>query len=557
MNSFPNLSRTRVCLVLIALNVLVFGQVVTFDFVNIDDPVFFQNFYVQQGLTVDGIVWVFTHFDQNYAGMLNWISYMVDFSLYGLSPAGFHATNLLLHLINTTLFFLWLDGATGARVKSALATLVFALHPLRVETVAWISDRKDLLCMLFVLLSLELYRRYVDKGQRRFFAVACLMFLLALMSKPIIVTLPFAFLLLDFWPLKRYEGVQQSWSAYFRRLGSLVLEKIPLFVLSGFFSWLAYHAMGLQNFVVQRSEYLLGERLANIPVVYLKYLGKIIWPFGLTVYYPMVQEPSPLWQTLVAVGFLLAVTLWAVKECKRFPYLSVGWFWFLGTLVPVIGIVKVGWIEMADRYTYFPLMGLILMSVWGMAEWVHRKNWPPKVVAVFAAGVLVCMTTVSWQQTRVWQNSITLFQHALQHTENNYVAHNNLGRALMGDKRFEDAIPQFQKAIAIYPHKLFAQINLAISYKRLKHYPQAITAYEKLLERDPENVVVHYELGKLYHQAGEGEKAVRHSLFAEKRLLQLHGPQHRKTIEVRENLRQYFEAYSLNPEDFKDPENPS
>lgn len=544
MDQVTQISQSRILLVLGLLVVAVFGQVIGFEFVSIDDPVYVHNFMVAQGLTLEGLSWAIANIHTNFSTTLNWISHMVDVELFGLNPAGHHLTNLLLHLANTLFFFIILDRITRDRWKSAIAAVVFAIHPLRVETVAWVADRKDLLAMLFSLLTIGAYAKYAVQRRPLWYGLTAFCFVLALLSKPVMVILPFVLLLIDVWPLNR---VELSSSLQWARIKPLLWEKIPLLGLSGLFSWIAYNGQAVHHVMVSESTLPWFERWLNIPINYMRYLEKIFWPTDLAVFYPLSYQTPELWKVASASLSLILITVWAVRRFRSAPYLCVGWFWFLGSLVPVIGFVKAGFQETADRYTYFPLIGVILMTVWWLATAVERWKVSVKGVRIVCAALAAVLMLVSWNQTRVWQNSVTLFQHAVDHTERNDFAHNNLGYALMQRDRMEESISHFKQVLEISPHHVYARLNLGTAYRELDRPLDAVLAYNQILRYEPDHVVVHFELGKLYHKIREGTRAVHHTRIALALLIRNYGPEFDKTREAEANLKHYYEVYNLKP----------
>ena len=414
MDQVSQASQSRIFILLLLIIVVVFGQVIGFEFVDIDDPVYINNFMVVKGLTLEGLSWVFANIHTNFSTTLNWVSHMIDVELFGLNPAGHHLTNLLLHLFNTFLFFIVLEGITRDRWKSAMAAVLFAIHPLRVETVAWVADRKDLLTMLFSLLTIGAYWKYAVQRRPMWYGAMAVCFVLALLAKPVMVILPLVLLLIDFWPLNRLESSSPfQWA----RVKPLFWEKVPLLGLSGLFSWIAYNGQAVHNVMVSETALPWIDRWLNVPINYMRYLGKIFWPADLAVFYPLSYQTPAAWKIAGSFLFLIGVTVWAVRRFRSAPYLLVGWLWFLGSLVPVVGFVKAGFQEIADRYTYFPLIGIFLMGVWGLAEAAERWNVPVKTVRFVSAMLAAVLMLVSWNQTRVWENSVTLFQHTVNHTE--------------------------------------------------------------------------------------------------------------------------------------------
>ncbi len=536
--------RSRIFVLLGLLIVIVFGQVIGFEFVNIDDPVYVDNHMVIRGLTLEGLFWAIANIHTNFSTTLNWISHMVDVELFGLNPAGHHLTNLLLHLLNTFLFFTVLEKITRDRSKSAVAAVLFAIHPLRVETVAWVADRKDLLAMLFSLLTIGAYWKYAMLRRPSWYGVTVFCFVLALLSKPVMVILPLVLLLIDFWPLNRLESDSPiSWD----RVKRLIWEKVPLLGLSGLFSWIAYNGQAVHNVMVSEAALPWLDRWLNVPINYLRYLGKIFWPADLAVFYPLSYQTAATWKIAASLLFLIGVTVWVLRRFRSAPYLWVGWLWFLVSLVPVVGFVKAGFQEIADRYTYFPLIGILLMGVWGLAEAVKHWNVSMKAVRFASALLGVGLMFVSWNQTRVWENSVTLFQHAVDHTEHNDFAHNNLGHALLAKGKADESIVHFNKALEISPHHALARLNLAKAYRILDRPREAIHAYNRILQAQPNHVVVHFELGKLYHKVKEGPHAIRHTRIAHALLIRNYGPDFDKTHEAEENLKHYYQVYDLKP----------
>ncbi|NIQ87873.1 MAG: hypothetical protein GWN93_01765, partial [Deltaproteobacteria bacterium] len=397
---------------------------------------------VHKGLTRESFIWAFTTTDEANWHPLTWLSHMVDCQLYGLNPAGHHLTNVLLHSASTVLLFLILLGMTGSRWRSALVAALFALHPLHVESVAWVAERKDVLSTLFWMLTLWAYLAYTKRPERKRYLLIIVAFTLGLMAKPMLVTLPFVLLLLDYWPLKRIELGQSASglpaanqpSTIAEKPGAqafrLLLEKTPLFVLTA--------ASSVVTFVVQKSEgavgalevYPLKIRVANALVSYVSYIIKMIWPQNLAVFYPHPGQSLPMWQAVAAGILLVLISIAVIRAGRRQPYLPVGWLWYLGTLVPVIGLVQVGAQAMADRYTYVPLIGLFIMAAWGVPElmkkWHHRRV----ALVVSAALVLFALMTCARLQLRHWKNSIALLSHAHAVTAKSYLVHNNLGSAL-------------------------------------------------------------------------------------------------------------------------------
>jgi hypothetical protein len=429
----PQKQIMTVYIVLIIALLAVFGQVSQYNFVNIDDNVYVtENNFVRSGITPDGLRWAFLTTYGEFWHPLTWISLMLDSHLYGLNAAGFHLTNLILHILSTLLLFGLFNRMTGAIWRSAFVAALFALHPLHVESVSWIAERKDVLSAFFCMLSLYLYVYYTEKPITRRYLPILFCFLCALMSKSIVVTLPVMMILLDYWPLNRFELSKAesnlTEAAHKKGLLWLLKEKLPFFILSVAFSigtFLAQQNPTTKNFT-------LTSRIANAPVSFVTYLERIFWPHDLAVFYPF-SDKLPILQVLGTIFLVLVISVAVIIAVKRLPYLFVGWLWYAITLLPVIGVIQVGKQAMADRYTYLPLIGIGIGLAWGMPL-LFRHEYMRKNI-LFPAGVLFIfiMSFVTWKQCGYWRDSIELFTHALQVTENNYLVHNDLGLALYAE----------------------------------------------------------------------------------------------------------------------------
>ncbi len=434
--------RSEACiwLILITAVLLVYWQVGDHEFINYDDNVYItDNAQVQKGLTSKGIIWAFTTSHTGNWHPLTWISHMLDCELYGLNPRGHHLTNVLLHMANAILLFVVLRWMTGAIWRSGLVAALFALHPLHVESVAWAAERKDVLSTFFWLLTMVAYVHYVNRPGGKRYLLVLVTFFLGLMAKPMLVTLPFVLLLLDYWPLNRFKpravtGSVEDQSLGFQSSGDdklpilkAVMEKTPLFLMSLFSCVVTVMAQQEAGAISTLEIVPFKLRIANGLVSFVAYMGKMIWPQDLAVFYPHPISDLQIWKPVAAGLFLLIVStvaLWVAQRCR---YVLVGWLWYLGTLVPVIGLVQVGEQAMADRYTYVPLIGLFIVVVWGFADLV--KGWRSRrwVVSVSAAVMVLALMAGSWLQVAHWKSSVKLFKHALDATSNNYVAHYNLG----------------------------------------------------------------------------------------------------------------------------------
>jgi tetratricopeptide (TPR) repeat protein len=492
-------SATRwISLLLVLTSLAVYCQVGTFEFVNYDDEwIITENPYIRDGLTRDAIVWAFTDSKFDWWHPLTWLSHMLDIELFGMSAGMHHLTNVWFHVANTLLLFAVLKRMTGATWRSGIVAALFALHPLHVESVAWVTERKDVLSTLFWLLTMLAYCRYVEKPTGSRYAVILAAFVCGLMSKPMLVTLPFVLLLLDWWPLKRLGAVP---------ILRLIMEKLPLLVLAIISSVLTVIGQQQVSGVPDTTAYPLWPRLGNALISYVVYLRKMVWPTDLAVFYPFPTS-LPLWQVGGALVLLLAVTIWVFWLRRKQPWLGVGWLWYLGTLLPVIGLIQVGDRAMADRFTYVPLIGIFVMCAWGLPAVAGDRR--VALITATVATMVACMVT-TWFQIRTWQNSVTLFEHAARVVPGSYVAHNNLGVALALRGQRERAMRQFEAALRFQPRYAPALANLGRSLEFKGHTDDAITLYATAIESDPSYVQAHYNLGAALLQKGEIKAAVKH-----------------------------------------------
>jgi len=499
-------ARTAPLLIALGLSLLVLAvylQTGSHGFITLDDGEYvYRNVHVRNGLSPSGVRWAFTAFHSANWHPVTWLSHMTDVSLFGLAPGWHHRVNVLVHLANTVLLFLVLWRMTGGLWQSAFAAALFAVHPLHVESVAWISERKDVLSTLFWILTMGAYLRYVRKpGVWRYLLVAAL-FALGLMSKPMLVTLPLVLLLLDGWPLGRLSREVAA-----RR----VLEKVPLLALSGASCVVTVLAQGSGKAVAPLKAASWAFRLSNAVVSYATYLWQAVWPASLSVFYPhpaSVQAGVPAWRVGAAALLLGAVSFVAFRERHRRPYLAVGWLWYLGTLVPVIGLVQVGGASHADRYTYVPLIGIFLAAAWGSAELLSRHPW--RRVALGAAGgaAVLGLAAASYHQAGYWRDSVTLFSRAIAVTEKNWMAWTNLGVALEETGRSEDAVARYREALRIDPEFAQAWYDLGVSTARLGRDREAIGYYREALRRAPDLAEAWYNLGVLTEKLGQPREAM-------------------------------------------------
>ena len=479
-----------VCAVLAAATFAVYVQVHDFDFVNYDDTTLYiaKNPRTPSGLNWDNVAWAFTTGHASNWHPLTWLSHMVDVQLFGMKAGAHHMVSVLFHVANTLLLFLlmrrmaarWDPGR--AFWQSAFAAAVFALHPLHVESAAWIAERKDVLSTFFWLLAMAGYLHYTKRpGLARYLLVA-IPFALGLMAKPMVVTLPAVLLLLDYWPLRRQRA-------------TAVLEKLPLFVLALASSAVTVYAQQAGKAIAALDQLPVSLRVENALVSYVRYIMMTFWPTGLAPFYPHPGPGLPLWQAAVSALVLVGLTVIAVAWIRSLPYVAVGWFWFLGTLLPVIGIIQVGQQALADRYMYIPLIGLSIAVAWGAADLIRKWRVPTPAAAATSGAVLLALAACTALQTGHWRNSIALFEHALEVTSGNFLAHKNLGVALATEGRYKEASVQYAKAILIRSNDPDLYYNLANALDELGDTERAIVEYGKAVKIDPRHAQSHYNLG--------------------------------------------------------------
>jgi protein O-mannosyl-transferase len=488
---------------------LLFAPVRTFQFVNFDDDVFVHdNEHVRQGFTWAGVKWAFSSADIDYWRPLSWLSHMLDVELFGLNPGGHHVTSVLIHALNAVVLFLALRALTGRLWPAAFVAALFAWHPLHVESVAWIAERKDVLCALFWFLGLWAYAEHAraPSGKRLALVAAC--FGLGLMSKPMILTFPFLLLVLDVWPLRRAEFTG-DWRAFAARLRVLVWEKLPLFILVAVAAAATFHAQREVGAMEAEGARSFGARLANALVAYVRYVGLTFWPADLAILHPLPRAWAA-WQVGGAAALLAGFTWWCVRRLAREPWLATGWFWFLGTLVPVIGVVQVGAQAIASRYTYIPLVGLFLALVWLADDMVRRRR-------VGGFGLWCCAIVVlglcgfgTRRALAHWRDGLTIFEQAVRVTRDNHVAMTNLGNNLARAGDHQQAIDLYQQALRIFPNSVEAHYNLASSLGDTGQPQAAERHYREALRLQPKHARAHNNLANLLADTGRVPEAIEH-----------------------------------------------
>lgn len=536
-------ARWLIPLGLVALTWLVLGQVVLFDFVDYDDPLYVtDNPHVMGGLEPANVRWALTTDRDLSWSPLMWISLMVDAEVFGVDPQGFHLTNLILHTLNVLLLYAVLLTLTQQIGPAAFVAALFAVHPLHVEVAAWVSERKELLAATFGLAALWAYARYADSGRWIWYTLALVAFAASLLSKQMWVTLPFVLLLLDYWPLRRvaskadvtkvtaHDAPNGPSGSPRRKRGarmgtgttistqpaeikrdpvrSLIWEKWPFFLLTILFCVAAFVAQTRGGSVRSLSQLSLQSRVLNAVTVYGIYIRKTFWPSDLAFFYRHPDEAVSLGGAGASLVVLLAITAWAGYEWRRRPFLIVGWLWYLGTLVPVIGFVQIGRQQMADRYTYLPSIGLSIAVVWGACSLVPAGRFRPAILGTLGCLILVPMMWLGWRQASYWRDSIALFSHALDVTTDNAVAHSGLAVALQAGRRLDESEFHHREAVRIEPDQATFHYNLAALLVEQGRSDEAIDEFQTAIELQPDSPLPYYQLGSLYYRQGDTQRAV-------------------------------------------------
>jgi len=530
-----------IVILLIVFSFIAFGRILGNDFTNFDDNIYItENNHIKAGLNSETIKWAFTTTYFSNWHPLTWLSYMLDWSLFGANASSHHLVSLLLHIGSIILLFLFLSKTTGSLWPSAFVAALFALHPLRVESVAWAAERKDVLSMFFGMATLYIYALYVEEQKLVRYFLCLTLFALGLMAKPMLVTLPFVLMLLDYWPLGRWQKVLNSQNnlvavnnaisvknkkkhkhntptekklstsiqSRSQLISNLLWEKVPFILLAIASSITTIWAQ--HRDIASLDKMPFSDRIMNAIVSYVAYLGKTFWPVDLAVLYPY-EHSFPMWQIFGAILILLGISAAVIYLIKKAPFLFVGWFWYLGTLIPVIGLVQVGIQSMADRYTYLPLIGIGIMLAWGIPFLIKREEIRKKIL--FPAGVvsIVILSFLTWEQCSYWKNSITLYERALKVTENNDLAHYNLGNALKDQGKMEEALTEYRETVRIKPSSADAHNNLGIILEmHFKKYDEAVYHYRQALQFDPNNSGTHFNFGIALAKKGELKEAIEH-----------------------------------------------
>ena len=478
---------------LILSTLAVYAQVSGFDFVSYDDHLHvYENTHVQAGLTPVSVKWAFTGVVASNWMPVTILSHLLDVQLFEMRSGMHHVVNVLFHMLSAVLLFVLLRRATGAPGISAFVAFVFALHPLHVQSVAWVSERKDVLSAFFWFVALYAYVRYTERPSPGRYLLVVAPFCLGLMSKPMVVTFPFTLLLLDVWPLRRAQWPKTVW------------EKLPLIALSAAASVVTFFVQGSTGAI---KSIPLAMRIENAAISYVTYIGQLFWPTRLAFFYPYPQS-IPAWQAAAAFAVVLTVSVLTVLVWRTRPYLAVGWFWYLGTLLPVIGLVQVGKQAHADRYMYIPMVGLLVMLAWGAADVI--KKWPRTKIAIAAAAAVSCAAcmALAWKETANWQNSPALYQHAIDVNPDNWVAENDLGLYLNQQKRGADAIPHFEAALRVQPDDPQVHNNIGVSLASLGDCAAAIPHFEAAIRTQLDRPEASFNLGRCQVTSGDYAAAI-------------------------------------------------
>lgn len=506
-----NNARAIICIMLLAVTAGAMWELNYCEFVNYDDQDYvINNVHIQDGLTLEGIRWALTSTHAANWHPLTWMSHMLDVQVFGMNAARHHSINLLIHAVNSVLLFLVFCRMTGAVWRSALVAALFALHPLHVESVAWVAERKDVLSSLFWILTMGAYVLYVERPAAKRYLAALLFFVLGLMSKPMLVTLPFVLLLMDFWPLERMGrknahtsgGTGYSWET----IRPLIKEKIPFFALTVISSALTYAVQQKGGAMTFSESLSIASRIANAFISYVIYIRKTVLPVDLAVLYPH-SLTYPFWQAAGAFALIVFITVLILGKAREFKYLVTGWLWYLGTLVPVIGFVQVGVQAMADRYTYIPITGLFIMFAWGISEMADK--WQRRTLAAaFSITVLLIFLPLTIKQAGFWRNSLALFDRVVSVTENNYIAYNNRGLIYSQLGNHDRAIEDYGRSIAIKPEYADAFVNRGVSYGRTGRLQDALADHDRALSIRPTFAQAYNSRGVIYYQMGRAAEAV-------------------------------------------------
>jgi len=514
-------SEIFVLLFLISTIFTLYWQVLGFPFTYMDDPTYvIKNTHVQKGISLDSIAWAFSfkHGENLNWHPLTWISHMLDYQLFGLNPGMHHISNVFYHTLNTILLFLSLRWMTNSVWKSAFVAALFALHPVNVDSVVWIAERKNLLSTTFWMLTIISYFYYTRKPNTISYLLIIFTFCLGMLAKTMLMTLPFVLLLLDYWPLGRLKPPRsgkdnQQWASFFHDAARLFIEKIPLIILTLTFIYATMLSLKYSAQISANQNFPMHLKIQNAIVSYLIYMGKMVWPKDLCIFYPF-PEFIPLWKPIVSIVALLFITAMALLKSRKYPYLIVGWLWFLGALVPVLGIIQAGlWPAIGERWAYVPYIGLFVIIAWGIPDLFSHI---PQKKIIFTGAVIVVLTLLTLRtlfQIGYWKDDVTLFSHCIKINPDNNVAQTNLGNIYAFQGKSEEAFHHFHEALRIHPNDVFALDGLARLYNKMGQYDKSIQFYKEEIGYHPKDVNLYFnsnfDLGTVYAAKGDLEKAIK------------------------------------------------
>jgi len=512
-----------ICLLIVLATIFIYWQVGNFEFINLDDDIhLIKNTQLLGGFTIENIKWAFRYDNITYWHPVTWLSYILNIQLYGMKPGGHHMANVLIHIINALLLFAVFHKATGAPWKSTFVALMFAIHPINVESVAWVSEHKNVLSTLFWMLTMLAYVYYTKRRSLFIYLLALLFFMLGLMAKPMLITLPFVLILFDYWPLERFRFGWQDYNfnkkkfriiiSGFRKssLFYLVLEKVPFFLLSAVSIFLSSLSLQNQGIDLSAGATPITLRISNALVSYFSYIIKMVWPQDLAVFYPY-PDTVPAWKAYSAFLFLVCITILVIRTFKKMPYIGVGWLWYIGTLFPVIGLVQAGlWPAMADRWAYVPFIGLFVIVAWGVPEFAYKYGIKKKLLTAAVIMLVIIFIAASWIQVGYWKNSSSLFKHALNVTDQNFIAYNNLGIAMTENGNTHKALRYFEKALQNHPFPYKVYVNIGNAFTAQGKIDEAIKKFIYALKINRNYEEAHFNLGNAYSKKKKFDKAIFH-----------------------------------------------
>ncbi|MBM4271312.1 MAG: tetratricopeptide repeat protein [Deltaproteobacteria bacterium] len=509
-----------ICVLLVASVLVIYWPVQHFEFVDCDDTIYVtENRHIQRGMNLENLHWALTATETANWHPLTWWSLMLDHTFYGLNAGGFHRTNVVFHMVSVLFLFLLMRRMTGEPGKSAFVTLVFALHPLNVESVAWVSERKNVLSAFLWIMTMWAYVSYVERPVFHRYLLVLLLFVFGLMAKPVLVTLPFVLLLIDYWPLRRFApgapanhnnvliGETERKSTEVLPLFRLIWEKTPFFCIAALSSVVTIYAANRGNALKSFDQFPLEGRIANVFMSYVEYLGEMFWPGNLAFFYPYRSEVSAL-QFWWSTGLFLGVTFYVLWMAKKYRYLPVGWLWYVGTMFPTIGVIQVGYQSMADRYAYIPLIGIFIIIAWGVPDLLSRMRHRRAVLAIASCCVIVALTISSHSQVQHWRDSRSVFQHALNVTTGNHMAYNGMGNVYLHNGDLKSALVHYLEALRLRPDYAEARNNVGIVYIKQGRNEDAIEQFRLAIKAKPDFAKTYNNMGIALALQGKTDDAI-------------------------------------------------